>query len=110
MKLKEEYEKLLSQRTAIKGEVDYEKSPIIKQMVMLMTKDINETIHFIDTECSGEQFVWLSEIFDEIAETSKSSAFIDALRRTANKYPKETQEYNLTYFIDSASEYVKSEG
>ncbi len=107
MKLKEEYEKLLSQRTAIAGEVDYDINPIIKQMVTLMTKDINETIHFIDTECSGEQLVWLSEIFDEIAETSKSSDFIDALRRAANKYPNETQKYNLTYFIDSASEYVK---
>ena len=106
MKLKEEYEKLLSQRTAIKGEVDYENSPIIKQMVMLMTKDINETIHFIDTECSGEQFVWLSEIFDEIAQTSKSNEFIDALRRATQRYPKETEEYNLAYFINSASEYV----
>lgn len=106
MKLKEEYEKLLSQRIALEGEIDYDTNPIIKQMIALMTNNINETIHFIDTECSGEQLVWLSEIFDEIAQTSKSNEFIDALRRAAQRYPKETEKYNLTYFINSASEYL----
>ena len=31
-----------------------------------------ETITFLDKECSEEQFIWMSEIFDEIAERTKS--------------------------------------
>ena len=49
----------------------------------------------------------MSEIFDEIAERTKSREFIEALRRTAQKYPKAAKDYNIDYFIDSAEEYIE---
>ena len=67
-----------------------------------MTEDINESIAFLDNDCTADQFSWLSEVFDEIAETSQSQAFIEALKRTAAKYPDETEQYNLMSFIETA--------
>ena len=60
-------------------------------MIKIFTSDMNETIKFIENECTAEQFSWLSEIFDDIARTSKSKAFVEALRHTAEKYPETTK-------------------
>ena len=79
----------------------------IKEMVDLLTGDIRVTIVFLDTECSEKEFIWMSEIFDEIAERTKSREFIEALRRTAKRFPEAAKDYNLEYFIDSAEEYIE---
>ena len=57
-------------------------------------------------ECSEEQFVWLSEIADEITSCTKSSEFIQALRELCDKYPEATEKYNIRYFVESAAEYL----
>ena len=79
----------------------------MKEMIMLFTCNMNETIEFIKKECTAEQFSWLSEIFDDIARTSKSKAFVEALRYTAEKYPETTKKYNIKYFIDCAEEQIQ---
>lgn len=73
-----------------------------KKMIALITEDISKSIEFLDNDCTAEQFSWLSEVFDEIAEITQSHAFIDALKRLAVKYPEETKTYNIMSFIESA--------
>ncbi len=74
--------------------------------IELLTSNIEESIDFIINRCTGEEFVWLSEIFDEIVEKSQSEKLISALYEVAKKYPKESLEYNLISFIDSAKETI----
>jgi len=107
MHIGEKYKALINERDKIEGDIDYDNNPIIKEMVDLLTNDVEETISFLDKECSEEQFIWMSEIFDEIAEQTKSKEFINALRRAALKYPEASTEYNIQYFIDSAEEYIE---
>lgn len=102
-----QYTALIAEREKVEGDIDYEGNPVIREMVDLLTGDIRATIVFLDTECSESEFIWMSEIFDEIAERTKSREFIEALRRTAQKYPKATKDYNIDYFIDSAEEYIE---
>ncbi len=106
MNISKQYKALIVEREKLEGDIDYENNPVIKEMVALLTEDINATISFLDEECSEVQFVWMSEIFDEIAERTKSKAFIEALRRAARRYQKATEDYNIEYFIDSAEEYT----
>ena len=73
-----------------------------EKLVSLFTEDINESISFLDNDCTADQFSWLSEVFDEIARITQSHEFIDALRRLAVKFPEETKKYNVMSFIDSA--------
>ena len=107
MSISNEFNDLIQKRKSIKSDVDYSHNPIIKNMVNLMTKNTRETIDFIVNDCTEEQFIWLSEIFDEIIEKTKNDEILDALRQTAQKYPKATQKYNINYFIDSAAEYLE---
>ncbi len=107
MSIYKEFEKLIEKRKAIEEDIDYETNPIIKEMIHLMTADINSTIVFLKNECSEEQFVWLSEIADEITEYTKSREFIQGLRDLCDKYPETAKKYNIHYFVESAAEYLE---
>ena len=106
MSISEEFNALILRRKSIEGDVDYENDQIIQDAIQLMTRDITATIDFLDNDCTEEQFVWFSEIFDEVAEKSKSDEFIASLRRIAERYPEAVKKYNIDYFIDSAAEYI----
>ena len=73
-----------------------------KREVELLTADMNETLLYLDNECTADEFSWISEVVEDVAEITQSKRFIDALRRLAEKYPEETKEYNIISFIDSA--------
>ena len=107
MLISEKYAALIAEREKIEEDIDYERNSVIKGMIDLLTNDVNATVSFLDNECSESQFIWMSEIFDEIAERTKSRDFIAALRRTARKYPNAVEKYNIEYFIDSAEEYIE---
>ncbi len=104
MSIKDEYPKILAQRWKEYGLDDtpdyYEKSPTIKAEIKLFTRNVQETIDFLDNDCIGEQLIWLSEVFDEISSKLQSWDFIDALYRCAKRHPKESEEY---YIYDSIS-------
>ena len=106
MSIFKDYNDLVAQRIKIEGDIDYEKDPVILGTIELMTKNIEETIAFLDNDCTEEQFIWLSEVFDEIAQRTGSKSFIDALVRVSKKYPKATEKYNIDYFINSAAGYT----
>ena len=106
MSLYDEYDKLVQQRKRFEGDIEYDSNPLILETVKLMTADIQDTVDFLDHDCTEEQFIWLSEVFDEIAEKTKSPEFIEALHRAALRFPEATEKYNIQYFIDCASEYI----
>lgn len=107
MLIGEKYAALIAEREKIEEDIDYDNNPVIKEMIGLLAENVDATVSFLDNECSESQFIWMSEIFDEIAELTKSKDFIKALRRVAKKYPKAVEKYNLEYFIDSAEEYIE---
>ncbi len=107
MLIGEKYAALIAEREKIDGDIDYDSNPVIKEMIDLLAKDVDATVSFLDNECSETQFIWMSEIFDEIAEQTRSKDFIEALHRVAKKYPEAVEKYNLEYFIDSAKEYIE---
>lgn len=93
---------IIEERESIEDEWDYGVEQCRKKLIALMTEDIDKTIEFLDNDCTNNQFSWLSEVFDEIAEITRSQEFIEALKRLAIKYPEETKTYNIMSFIESA--------
>ena len=64
MSISEELNSLILQRKSIEGDVDYENNQVIQDEIQLMIKDINATVSFLENDCTEEQFIWLSEVFD----------------------------------------------
>ena len=71
-------------------------------LVDIVCDDMDGTIQYLLTDCTADEFSWLSEVFDEIAEIIRSQEFIEALKRLAIKFPEETKTYNIMSFIESA--------
>ena len=106
MSIKDEYTIILHQRLKEDGIDDtpdyYETSPTINAEIDLLARNLQETVDFLDNDCTGEQLVWLSEVFEEISAKLQSWDFIDALGRCADKYPEECKVYNIKECIEYA--------
>ena len=101
-----DYKEIIQKRAEIDPEWHTEIEKIWSKMIVLFSEDISNTILFLKTECTGDEFVWLSEIFEEIAEKTQSKEFINCLYETAQKFPDETNKYNIISFIDDAADTI----
>ena len=99
MSIREEYAIILRQRKKEDGIDDtpdyYETSPTIKAEIELFSRNLQETVDFLDNDCTADQLIWLSEVFEEISAKLQSWEFIDALSRCFNKFQKECDGYNV---------------
>ena len=77
------------------------------KLIALLTKNIEDTNKFLLDDCTAEQFSWISEVFEDVAEISQNYQFIDALNVLAGKYPEETKKYNIKAFIESAKSLIE---
>ena len=106
MSIKEEYAVILRQRLKENGIDDapdyYETSPAIKAEIELISRNLQETVQFLDNDCTAEQLIWLSEVFEEISAKLQSWEFIDALKRAADRFPEESKRYRICDFISFA--------
>lgn len=103
-----EFREIIKKRTSIDDEWYTEIEKCWEEMTNIFSADIDKTIQFLDI-CTADEFSWLSEIIENVAKRSKSKDFIAALQKTADKYPEETQQYNIGDFIESAECIVDSE-
>jgi hypothetical protein len=66
-----------------------------KDEIEILSRNIQETISFLENKCSSDEFVWLSEVFDDVAEKTQSREFVNTLYKVAKKYPEETKKYHI---------------
>lgn len=71
----------------------------------ILSRHIDDTIYFLENECTADEFSWLSEVFDDVAERTRSWEFVDCLYRIADKYSEELSDThivgNLKYAEDA---------
>jgi hypothetical protein len=107
MSFKEKFKNIILELNSMDINDSYKHEELWKKEVEIVTEDINETIKYLKNECTSEEFVWLSEIFREIVEICPSQEFIDELYKLAEKYPEETEKYNVISFINEAAGYLE---
>lgn len=103
-----EFREIIKKRASIEDEWYTEIEKCWEEMTELFSIDINKTLQFLDV-CTADEFSWLSEIVENIAKKTRSKEFVAALRKTADKYPEETKQYNILDFIKSTECIVNGE-
>lgn len=76
-------------------------------MLAIISESLDDTVNFIENDCTPNEFSWLSEIYNKIIDIFPSQKIITTLRKTASKYPDEVEKYNLNYCIDEAEGYLE---
>ena len=108
MSIKSEYEIIVTRleyenKNHLTEVPNYEEiSLAIKPEIELFSRNLQETIDFLDNDCTADQLSWMSEVFEEISAKLQSWDFIDALNRCADKYPEECKVYSIKECIEYA--------
>jgi len=115
MSIKEEYAEIIKllaeeEKKCLPELPDYwETSPAINAEIALFARNLQETVQFLDNDCTAEQLVWISEVFEEISAKLQSWEFIDALKRAADRFPEECNKYRIRDFITFAEGQLSDE-
>lgn len=105
----EKIRKAIDERRNTDDEWEFGVEQCWEQETKILSEDIQQTLSFLDNECTAEEFSWLSEIFDRVAEKTQSRDFIECLYRVARKFPEECNTYNVLEFIKGAEQRLETE-
>lgn len=98
----DEIRKSLSKRIATNDEWAYGVDLCCNEEIDILSRNIEDTIEFLENECTANEFSWLSEVFDYVAEKTQSRAFVDCLYKVAKKFPDECREYHIDKVLEYA--------
>ena len=108
--LTEEFRNILKERIRISEETQDNWSEGIeacwKKEIELISDNIEAAVVFLETDCTADEFSWLSEIADDVAKITKSSSFVDAMSSLCVKYPEELAKYNIEQVLEIAENYL----
>ena len=93
---------MILERTNVFYEDDLARDRCCKKMIDLICSHIDEAVDFVLNDCTGEEYIWLSEIFLEITESSRSHEFVRAIRSLLTKYPEESKKAYIEDFVEEA--------
>lgn len=70
------------------------------------TINLEESIRFIEEECTDEELYYLGEIFEDIMDKSRSVEFLNCLRRRAQRVENAEWKADILEDIRTAAEYI----
>ena len=100
--ISDEIRKSLSKRIATDDEWAHGVDLCCNEEIDILSCNIEDTIEFLENECTANEFSWLSEVFDDVAEKTQSRAFVDCLYKVAKKFPDECREYHIDKVLEYA--------
>lgn len=71
-----------------------------EQEVGILTEDIPSTLLFLKNDCTADEFSWISEVIEDIAEQTNSREFVECYKSLMSKYPDECNKYNIAGSIE----------
>ena len=80
-----------------------------KQEIQILSEDIPSTISFLQNDCTAEEYSWISEIIDDLAECTKSRDIVKTYKSLMVKFPHECGIYNISDSIRFAENILNDE-
>ena len=80
-----------------------------KQEIELLSEDIQSTIAYLKNECTAEEYSWISEVIDDLAEKTQNRELIECYKELMTKFPNECAKYNISGSISFAEDALRSE-
>jgi len=101
----ERFKEIIQKEETLHPNDDYGAQECWKELTDLLAKNIDETIDFINNECTEREFFWLSEILDDVVIKTQSHEFIDCVQKVAiEKFPEISKKYHIQFQIDYAKD------
>ena len=104
---------ILNKRVSLDANNDFETEKCWSDETLVLSENIDDTIVFFKSECTDEEFFWLSEVFSDVAEKTQSKDFVQALKQrlaqvTRDNYVQANfNDEHIRTYIDY-DEYIRS--
>lgn len=85
---------------------NYYEVPWWEAEIKQFTANIQESIRFIEDEYTDEELYWLGEVFEDIADRTRSAAFVDCLKKRVQGVENPEWKQTLLEEIRAAAEYI----
>ena len=105
--LTEELRQILERRSKLHPNDDFQTEKAWEEETELLSRNMEDTIQFLENECTADEFSWIAEVFDEVVSRTQSKDFIQALYRVVKKFPEECETYHILDSIHFAESYLK---
>ena len=96
-----EFRKVILQRKQCDNEWDYGIEQCCKKELEILAEDIPSTIEFLRTECTADEYSWISEIIDDLADCTRSQELIECYKSLMSKFPEECERYRIASSVQS---------
>ena len=101
------FKEVIKKRNETHDEYDYGVEMCDKEEVQILAEDIPSTIDYLQNQCTADEFVWISEIIDDLAEKTRSRELVECYKNLMNKYPEETKEYHIGFCVECAEDFLE---
>lgn len=85
---------------------DYYEESVWKEEIDAICEDLPAAIRFILSGCSDEEIQWLSEVFDDVMEKTRSLDFLNCIRQRVQAVKDDGRRAELLEDIKTAEEYI----
>ena len=103
------FREVIKQREETADEWDYGIEQCWKKEIEILSEDIPSTIEFLKTECTADEYSWISEVIDDIVDKNPSRELVECYSELMAKFPEEYQKYNIKGVIEICENILKWE-
>ena len=103
----QKFKEVIKTRNETDDEYDYGVEMCDKEEIQILAEDIPSTIEYLQNQCTADEFVWISEVIDDLAEKTRSRELIECYKSLMAKFPEETKEYYIGFCVECAEDFLE---
>ena len=103
----QKFREVLKELNETEIEYDYGIEMCWKEEVEILSEDIPSTVEYLKNECTADEFVWISEIIDDLAEKTRSRELVECYKSLMGKFPEESKRYHVDFCIECAEYFLE---
>lgn len=107
--IRKELIKIINVRKKLNLNDDFRTEKCWENEAKIMLRNLDETIQFIQNDCSDELFYWLSEVFDDVVRESQNYRFLEAIRKRNEKLKNSELRKSVETDINFAAQALEPE-
>lgn len=96
------FREVIRERSEMSDEWSFGVEQCWKKEIEILSQDIPSTIEYLKKECTADEYTWISEIIDDLAESTQSKELIEVYKNLMIKYPDEYKKHNISSSIKFA--------
>ncbi|EFQ47514.1 hypothetical protein [Lactobacillus iners] len=103
----QKFKEVIRRRKETHDEYDYGVEMCNKEEIQILAEDIPSTIEYLKNDCTADEFVWISEIIDDLAEKTRNRELMECYKSLMGKFPEESKRYHVDFCIECAEDFLE---